>query len=770
MKKLKLFDDALAKLRHLAEERLQDSLTNNPEAASLPDEVHRLIYELSVQHIELEIQQEELLQSRNTLELLLERYTDLYDYAPRETLMLGDKSEIVEVNLPATKMLGDLFDNMLNGYTYCKIIYDDVRAVDFIYEVVNTAFLKMFGFDNPLESKVSELIPGIQKSNPEFIERLGKVATFGIADRFEIHLTPLCKWFELSAYCPKQGHFIAIFNNITERKCLEALQAFRLSLFEMEKSCSVSDLIKAMLDEAERLTGSSIGCYHFIKDDYDQIWSNHGDSLHQYYGYQAFINEATEWVDELEQRKAFIHNDVDHIQQSGLTIANPFIKRTLTIPVIAGDAVTAIIWVCNKPHDYDDEDVIWVSALADIINDAIARKRAEELHEDLQSQLQQSQKMELIGQLAGGIAHDFNNMLGIILGHTEICLYKKDLSTSVRTDLDAIQTAAKRTADLTRQLLAFARKQITTPKILDLNETVKGSLSMLKRLIGEDISLDWIPKTQKTWVKIDPSQIDQILVNLCINSRDALAYGGKITIETDRICLKKEDCESVHYTLTPGTYITLAVTDNGSGIEKKYQDHIFEPFFTTKEVGKGTGLGLSTVYGIVKQNNGFIECKSISGKGTMIKISLPLHNSGSEEGEQNAPEPTATYDNNTILLCEDQPDMLRICQRILENNNYNVISAENPKDAIRIATQYKGVIDLLITDVVMPEMSGINLAIKLKSIFPDSKTLFMSGYSFDIIPRQSEGEDETNFIMKPFTGIELIRSIQKTLNIHQHPN
>ena len=445
----------------------------------------------------------------------------------------------------------------------------------------------------------------------------------------------------------------------------------------------------------------------------------------------------------------------------------------LTLPLKAESKVFGLLAIYSaKQNAFDAEETTLLTSLADNLANGItmlrvhkAQVQLEEESEKLQAQLLHSQKMEMVGELAGGIAHDFNNMLGVILGHAEMALSEKNLSQPIHADLDAIQRAATRSADLTRQLLAFARKQITMPIILDLNSTVEGMLSMLRRLIGENISLDWRPAAGQTWVKIDPSQLDQILVNLCVNSRDAITGAGRITIQTDRLSLNREDCQSGHPGSIPGQYITLAVTDNGSGIEKKHHSHIFEPFFTTKEIGKGTGLGLSTVYGIVKQNKGSITFESAQGKGTTIKINLPLHKANTDKIEYEPSEPVTIHNKKTVLLCEDQPDILNVCQQILEEQGYLVIPAATPHEAIRLASKHRGIVDLLLTDVVMPEMNGSELAFNIQSIYPDLKTLFMSGYTADIIASHGVVEDGVDFIQKPFSSKQLVRSVQESLDL-----
>jgi two-component system cell cycle sensor histidine kinase/response regulator CckA len=402
--------------------------------------------------------------------------------------------------------------------------------------------------------------------------------------------------------------------------------------------------------------------------------------------------------------------------------------------------------------------------LYSIIHDVTERIQAEREREKLQEQLQHSQKMEMVGQLAGGIAHDFNNMLTVIIGHTEMALLREGLPDAIFTDLEKIQKAATHSADLTRQLLSFARKQIVIPKLVELNVAVKEMLSLLKRLIGENITLQWVPKAQKSLLKIDPSQLDQILTNLIINARDAIVGIGKITITTSRQSLHNVTGLPAQSSDFNANYVTLTVTDTGCGIDKKNLPHIFEPFFTTKKGAKGTGLGLSTVYGIVKQNLGFIECNSTPGKGTSIKIQLPLHNTETAAVERPSLEPLIQHNQQTVLLVEDQSDILSMCKHMLEQQGFLVIPAGTPQEAILIAEKYKDSIDLLLTDVVMPEMNGSDLSNQLLLTCPNLKTLFMSGYTTDIIASHGVVEDGVNFIQKPFTSKKLIRSVDELLN------
>ncbi|MFO7914059.1 MAG: PAS domain S-box protein [Desulfotignum sp.] len=399
-----------------------------------------------------------------------------------------------------------------------------------------------------------------------------------------------------------------------------------------------------------------------------------------------------------------------------------------------------------------------------IVRDITQNKQAEAEREKLQTQLNQAQKMESVGRLAGGVAHDFNNMLGVILGHAELALQKARNKKDPCSNLEKIQTAARRSADLTKQLLAFARKQIIEPKLLDLNYTVENMLSMLRRLIGEDIDLSWVP-ARKLWpVKMDPTQVDQILANLCVNARDAIAGVGKLTIETGMKTFDPAYC-AYHPGFIPGDFVMLAVSDNGCGMDQEIQENLFEPFFTTKDIGKGTGLGLATVYGIVKQNNGFINVYSEPGQGSTFKIYLPRQHSSAEETASAAhSERSIPTGNETILLVEDEPEILEMTGTMLEEKGYSVLSAASPTTAIQIARARTDRIHLLITDVIMPEMNGRDLAEKVRNLYPEIELLFMSGYTANVIVHQGMLNDGVAFLQKPFSITELAEKVREVLD------
>ncbi|MEI7636219.1 MAG: PAS domain S-box protein [Syntrophus sp. (in: bacteria)] len=398
-----------------------------------------------------------------------------------------------------------------------------------------------------------------------------------------------------------------------------------------------------------------------------------------------------------------------------------------------------------------------------IFADITERKTAEEEKLKLQNQLLQSQKMESIGRLAGGVAHDFNNMLGVILGHAEMAMELVDPAQPLRADLEEIIKAAKRSADLTHQLLAFARKQTVSPRVLDLNETMAGMLKILQRLIGEDIHLVWRPVVNLWPVKIDPSQVDQILANLCVNARDAIAGVGKVTVETDNVTFDEAYCAD-HASFIPGDYVLLAVSDNGCGMDKEILDKLFEPFFTTKEAGKGTGLGLATIYGIIKQNNGFVNVYSELGHGTTFRIYLPRHLGKAEQVCIEKSQESVIRSQETVLVVEDELAILDLSKRMLERQGYQVLTANTPVEAIRLVEDYPGDIDLLMTDVVMPEMNGRDLAKRILSFYPSIKCLFTSGYTANVIAHHGVLDEGVHFLQKPFSLRDLTVKVRAVLD------
>jgi PAS domain S-box-containing protein len=424
-------------------------------------------------------------------------------------------------------------------------------------------------------------------------------------------------------------------------------------------------------------------------------------------------------------------------------------KNGSRVPV---EIVSRIIYRDGKP--------VGVQGIARDITD---RKRAEEEKEKLQSQLQQAMKMEAVGRLAGGVAHDFNNLLTAIIGNVSLALMKLSPSDPSAGMLVEVKKASERAARLTQQLLAFSRKQIIQPKVLDINDLIAGLMTMLASLIGENIELRTIPGVGLGLVKVDPGQIEQILMNLAVNARDAMPNGGKLLIETVNVDLDAGYCAR-HPDSSPGRFVMLAVTDTGHGMSEEVRKQIFEPFFTTKPKGSGTGLGLSTIYGAVRQSGGSIEVSSEEGSGTTFRIYLPRVEGEVPKPERDNGPMDLPEGSETVLLVEDEDIVRGLCIKLLERLGYNVIEASNGDEAIEKAKEHGGRIDLLMTDVVMPGMNGRELAEYLVLLHPATKVLFTSGYTDDAIVHHGVLDEGVAFIGKPYSLSDLAKKIRVVLD------
>jgi len=386
----------------------------------------------------------------------------------------------------------------------------------------------------------------------------------------------------------------------------------------------------------------------------------------------------------------------------------------------------------------------------------------------IEAQLRQTQKMEAIGTLAGGVAHDFNNILTTIIGYADLMLMDIDTDKPLTEEIEEIKIAGERAAALTRQLLAFSRKQIVEPKIMDLNKLLTGIEKMLVRLIGEDIEILMIQEPALWKVEIDPGQMEQVIMNLAVNAKDAMPSGGKLTIETVNMDLNDNYFDE-HGIVEkqPGSYVVLTVSDTGIGMDKGVQEHIFDPFYTTKEKGKGTGLGLSTIYGIVKQNNGFIWVYSEPGQGSTFKIYLPKVKRDVKEEEKGQTTVENLSGSETVLIVEDDTSIRKLAQKSLQPHGYRVLVAENGEDALKISKEHEGTIDLIITDVVMPKMGGKETADRLQALHPQMKVIYMSGYTDNAIVRHGVLASGLNFLEKPFSPRALARKVREVLDKKQ---
>ncbi len=525
--------------------------------------------------------------------------------------------------------------------------------------------------------------------------------------------------------------------NLSERKAVEA------TLRESENR------FRALLD--------TIPDYIWLKDG-DGVYLSCNANFEKLYGAKDIIGKTDyDFVDK-DLADFFRQNDKIAMQAS-----KPMTNEEWLTVAVTGEKI--LMLTTKVPMYAPDGSIIGVLGVG---RDITALKKAEEEKSELENQLYQTRKIESIGQLAGGIAHDFNNMLGVILGHCELVRLKGQGDNPFDFHIQEIQKAARHSADLTKQLLTFARKQTISPQSIDLNETVPSMLKMLQRLIGEEIKLFWSPAPQLWPIYVDPSQVDQILANLCVNARDAINGSGNIYIETENISFQEVPDKFKAFDVMPGHYVKIAVTDNGCGMTKEILAHIFEPFYTTKSVGSGTGLGLATVYGAVKQNDGFIDVHSEPGAGTTFDIFFP-RNTAVKVSVPNNEGSHFFHGNETILLVEDEEMLLNMESAILAQCGYQVLAAGNAERAVAIAQTHSGPIHILVTDVVMPEMNGWELSKKLEAIRPEMKVLFLSGYSADILSNKRNVSQGINILKKPISMTSLTLKIRNILNDLENP-
>jgi PAS domain S-box-containing protein len=441
------------------------------------------------------------------------------------------------------------------------------------------------------------------------------------------------------------------------------------------------------------------------------------------------------------------------------------LRGAFGFPIRIGGEIEGVIEFFSRDVQESDDELL--KMMADIglkIGQFGERARAEEALRHTQAQLLQSQKMEAIGRLAGGVAHDFNNLLTVIRGYSELILARMGQEDSARRDMEEVKKAADRAAGLTKQLLAFSRRQLVSAKVVDLNAIVMNMDGMLRRLVGEDIIELWTDLEPEVWpIKADSGQIEQVVMNLAVNARDAMPTGGRLTIETRNVTITKGTRQE-KVILEEGPYVMLVLKDSGHGMSEEVQSHLFEPFFTTKESGKGTGLGLSTVYGIVKQSGGTIGFESQPGHGTTCKIFFPRVTEPAQEAEPVQKGASRSHGQETILLVEDDPSVRGLVHETLRMNGYHVLVARHGIEALLVGTRHMEPIHLLLTDVVMPQMSGPEVAEKLTALRPEVKVLYMSGYPDHPVFKKGEVIQNTNFLQKPFTLTLLMQKVREVLD------
>jgi PAS domain S-box-containing protein len=597
-----------------------------------------------------------------------------------------------------------LFENMINGFAYCKMTETNGK-LDFTYLSTNKAFEQLTGLKNVDGHNASEVIPGIQETDMELLEKYNEVSVTCEPIKLETFVHALQDWYEVSVYCPEPGYFVAVFDVVTQRK---------------ETENRIADLA--------RFPEENPNPVERIRPDGTFLYSNEA---------------AKHLMSDFASKNGKIPEEnmplIRKVWESGRPYETEMVIKDKTISLYI-----VPVQLANYINIYGK----------DVTNEKI-----------LTEKLNQSQKMEAIGRLAGGVAHDFNNLLTVIGGYADITIDKINSDSidveEIKNGIEQIRVASKRAGTVTAQLLSFARRQILQMKIVDLNASVVNSKKMLSNFIGEDIEIKTFLDENLGKIKADPSQIEQIILNMCINSKDAMPKGGIITIETTNKDIDEEYVKQ-HPGMLAGNYICLAISDTGHGMSKEVLSQIFEPFFTTKPKGKGTGLGLSMVYGIVKQSGGSIYCYSEAGKGTTFKIFLP-RTAGEIPEEEKITPVDETAGTETILLVEDDATVRGLAKMFLVKAGYHILEATSGTDAIDVAKNNEG-IHMLITDVIMPHMNGKELAVAISKIHPKIKILFISGYTDNTIVHQGILEDGVNFLQKPFSNKELLRKVRSVLD------
>ena len=622
-----------------------------------------------------------------------------------------------------------LFAHMQEGLAHCRIDRVDGRPVDWTYLAVNEAFERQSGLRGATGRRVSDLVPGIIESDPGLLETYGRVASGGGPERFETHVEALDAWFDVSVYSPTPDEFVAVFDVITERKRAEEDLRARAARDALLVDASADGIFRIALPRGRFIDANPAAC---------AIFGHPRDEL--------------------------LGLDILDLVETVTPGDTPV--TTLEIPP---DALAGGIATLDRVVVRADGSRTNLSARMRLLPDGtiLVNARDQTREHALEQQVEQAQRMESVGRLAGGIAHDFNNLLMTINGYASLVLEALPPADPLRPDVEAIREAGDRGAALTRQLLAFGRRQTLQPSAIDVGSVVAGLRSILTRLLGEDVTLHvrTDPGIGPVWA--DRSQLEQVIVNLVTNARDAMPDGGAIAIETTEVEMGPKD-PRLRPQAAPGRYVRLAVTDTGGGMDDATIAHIFEPFFTTKSQGRGTGLGLSTVEGVVAQSGGFITVESRMGRGTTFDVFLPRtapvtgDPAPASAATPSAP-PSAPRGTETILLVEDEPGVRVVAARMLRDLGYEVIEATGPTQALVVAGSHSGPIDLLVTDVIMPEMNGRILAERLAADRADLAVLFMSGYSPESVFRDGYLDEQAAYLRKPFSRDDLATKVRSLL-------
>lgn len=626
-----------------------------------------------------------------------------------------------------------LFNHMITGVAYCKIIYDDLaHANDFLILHANPAFHRIIGKTQSIiiGLKGSELFASSDGTADDWFKNLGLSALSGVEIREERYYEGLGRWFSIVSYSPKRDHFVVLFDDITDRKTAEhklrelnrtldnIIQASPLAIATVD----LNKCVNTWNSEAERIFGWTAN--EVIGKPYPLVPDSMKDHFEDYF------------------QKLFNHPYIEHETKRKRKDGTLIDVRVNTAPIFDSDGK--------------------INGLVALLADISGQKEAEREKKRLKDQLQHAQRMEAVGQLAGGVAHDFNNLLMVIQGYSELAASRVDESDPIRKELAEISIASQRAANITKQLLAFSRKQVIRAECVDVNQTIADVEHMVKHLIPEYIHIVTHLEDDVGDIYFDRGQIEQILINLTVNARDAMPDGGEITITTQNVVLDQDEAERLGCSY--GVYVCISVSDSGVGMSPEVKLRIFEPFFTTKDFGKGTGLGLSTVYGIVKQAGGGVEVESELGEGSTFKLYFPLSSKKDAPTSDQAPAPFMMKGDGTILLVEDAEAVRELTHRILSENGYKVFSVAEEKEAVNFCRLSSYPIDLLVSDIVMPHSNGFEVARGVRKIYPDVKIIFMTGYANQSLPLDVFDGRAPELLLKPFSPNQLLESVARTMN------
>jgi len=555
---------------------------------------------------------------------------------------------------------------------------------------------------------------------------------------------------------------------VEDKHALTVLQTYKGWFYVLATGAMLFILIRAGIKRTQEIEAARIASLK----RYDELVENANDCIFtlDFEGNFTAVNRAVGNITGYRREEILKMNFADILDSENRDYIGKLLDPQNTqnpsvineVKIIGKDGRTAFLEISSRPLSLKDSRTNIENIARDVTHRHLMQEAQEALRKS-EEQLIQSQKLESVGRLAGGIAHDFNNMLTAINGYSDLILSRIDETNPLRQNVVEIKKAGERSTALTQQLLAFSRKQILKPEIISVNQTVSDTGTLLERLIGEDISLVKILDYNVKSVEVDPSQLSQVIVNLAVNARDAMPMGGTLTIETKNIYLDDEFAKT-NFDGQGGDFVMLSVSDTGIGMNDEVLQQIFEPFFTTKETGKGTGLGLATVYGFIKQSNGGITVESRQGDGTNFKIFLPCAAEPIEKTKLESSKDLSKNGAETILLVEDEEMVRNLSREILLSCGYRVIEAANGADALEVCGKDAIKIDLLLTDVVMPEMSGRELWEKLIAKYPRLKVLFTSGYTDDMVVHSGIRNDETNFLQKPFSIDALMRKVREVLD------